>query len=99
MELFGMTAVASITVVAYLAGLAVKASPWNNNQLIPLVCGSVGGIFGVLGYYIHMDQFLVGDPISALAVGIVSGLSATGLNELGKQLSKDTEQNTGNTGE
>lgn len=91
MELFGMTAVASISVVAYLAGLAVKASPWNNNQLIPLVCGCVGGLLGLLGYYYHMEDFVVQDPITALAVGIVSGLSATGLNEMGKQLSSTTE--------
>lgn len=94
MEFFGIGSVASITVVAYLAGLAVKASPWNNNQLIPLVCGSVGGLFGLLGYFIHMENFLVGDPISALAVGIVSGLSATGINQMSKQLSsiyKNTE--------
>ncbi len=91
MELFGIGAVASITVVSYLAGLAVKASPWKNNQLIPLVCGSVGGIFGVLGYYIHLENFLVSDPITAFAVGIVSGLSATGIDQASKQLWKSEE--------
>lgn len=91
MELFGIGAVASITVVAYLAGLMVKASPWNNNQLIPLVCGTVGGIFGLIGYFYHLENFVVQDPITALAVGIVSGLSATGINEMGKQLTKDSE--------
>lgn len=98
MELFGIGAVASITVVAYMAGLAVKASPWNNNQLIPLVCGSVGGLMGLLGYFYHMENFMVSDPITALAVGIVSGLSATGVNEISKQLAF-SGKNTASTDE
>lgn len=93
MELFGIGAVASITVVSYLAGLAVKASPWNNNNTIPLVCGTVGGIFGVIGYFYHMENFLVSDPISAFAVGIVSGLSATGINQISKQMTETKETN------
>ena len=34
----------------YLAGLVVKATPWNNNNLIPIVCGVVGLILGLVCY-------------------------------------------------
>ena len=38
--------VAAITVICYLAGVIVKATPFDNNGLIPIVCGLLGGILG-----------------------------------------------------
>ena len=87
MEL-GVASVAAITVVCYLAGLVVKASPWNNDRYIPIACGLVGGVLGVAGLYLGMPDFPAGDPLTALAVGIASGLAATGVNQAAKQLSK-----------
>lgn len=84
---FGIASVAAITVVCYLVGLLVKASPWNNDQFIPIACGLVGGVLGVAGLY-FMPDFPAGDPLTAVAVGIVSGLAATGVNQVAKQLSK-----------
>ena len=40
---------------------------------------------GVAGMYI-MPEFPAGDAITALAVGIVSGLAATGADQIAKQL-------------
>lgn len=85
---FGIASVAAITVVCYLAGLVVKASPWNNDRYIPIACGLVGGVLGVAGLYLGMPDFPAGDPLTALAVGIASGLAATGVNQAAKQLSK-----------
>lgn len=84
---FGIASVAAITVVCYLVGLLVKASPWNNDRYIPIACGLVGGVLGVAGLY-FMPDFPAGDPLTAVAVGIVSGLAATGVNQAAKQLSK-----------
>lgn len=91
-ELAGIGSVAVITVICYLAGLVVKASPWNNNKLIPIVCGVLGGALGLLGMRI-MPDFPATDLLTALAVGIVSGLAATGLDQAVKQLAggKDAE--------
>lgn len=36
---FGIATVAAITAICYLAGLIVKASPWNNDKYIPIACG------------------------------------------------------------
>lgn len=44
---FGIASVAAITVICYLVGLTVKATPYNNNAIIPVVCGLVGGLLGV----------------------------------------------------
>ena len=87
MEL-GIASVAAITVICYLVGLVVKASPWNNDRYIPIACGLAGGILGVAGLYLGLPDFPAGDPVTALAVGIVSGLAATGVDQAAKQLAK-----------
>ena len=84
MEIMGMTSVAAISVIAYLSGEAAKLSPLDN-KWIPVICGLIGAGLGVAGMYV-MPQFPAEDVISALAVGIASGLAATGVNEIGKQL-------------
>lgn len=85
---FGIASVASVTVICYLVGLLVKASPWNNSQYIPIACGIVGGILGVVGLYAGIPDFPASDPLTAAAVGIVSGLAATGVNQAIKQIAK-----------
>lgn len=84
---FGIAGVAAITVIAYLIGSAVKATTLDN-KWIPSICGTVGGILGVLAIRI-MPDFPATDYITAVAVGIVSGLAATGVNQIGKQLGKE----------
>lgn len=84
---FGIGSVAAIVVIAYLAGMAVKATGINN-KWIPIICGALGGVLGVLGMWIISD-FPADDYITSVAVGIVSGLSATGINQIGKQLTKE----------
>lgn len=90
MEWTGIGSVAAITVICYLAGVVVKATPFDNNRLIPIVCGLLGGILGVVGM-LFMPDFPANDFLTAAAVGIVSGLAATGANQIGKQLTKGGE--------
>ena len=85
MEFMGITGVAGIVVICYLVGLVVKATPWNNNKIIPIVCGMAGAALGVAGMYV-MPEFPAADPITAVAVGIVSGLATTGADQIAKQL-------------
>lgn len=80
----GITGVAAITVICLLIGQGVKASGVDN-KWIPLTCGVCGGILGVAGMFL-MPDFPAGDYITAAAVGIVSGLAATGANQVFKQL-------------
>ena len=85
---FGIASVAAITVICYLVGLVVKASPYNNDQYIPIVCGLVGGLLGVAAMAVGLPDFPASDPLTAVAVGIVSGLAATGANQIIKQANK-----------
>lgn len=81
---FGIASVAVITVIAYLAGMVVKATALDN-KWIPVICAVVGAILGVVGMNTIPD-FPATDIISAAAVGIVSGLAATGINQTIKQM-------------
>ena len=84
---FGIANVVAIVVICYLVGLMVKASPWNNDKYIPIACGLAGGLLGILALYLGVPDFPAGDPMTAVAVGIASGLAATGVNQAAKQLS------------
>lgn len=80
----GITGVAAITVICLLIGQGVKASGLDN-KFIPIICGVCGAVLGIVGMFI-MPDFPATDYITAAAVGIVSGLAATGLNQVVKQL-------------
>ena len=87
---FGIASVAAITVIAYLVGIGCKAAGAVKDELIPVICGCVGAGLGIAGLYL-MPAFPATDAINALAVGIVSGLAATGVNQIYKQLTKTGE--------
>ena len=84
MEFIDIASVAAITVICYLIGEAVKLTVLDN-KWIPVICGLCGAALGILGMFI-MPEFPAGDYITAAAVGIVSGLAATGANQVVKQL-------------
>lgn len=84
MELFGIAPVAAITAICYLVGEGVKLSPLDN-KWIPVICGTFGLALGLVGMFIIPD-FIATDYLTAAAVGAVSGLAATGLNQINKQL-------------
>ena len=54
---FGIASVAGITVICYLAAQAVKATNLDNKWL-PVICGVLGGILGVVGLYWISRTFL-----------------------------------------
>lgn len=87
---FGIANVTAITVICYLACEGVKATKLDK-KFIPIIAGTLGAILGIVGYLTHMPDFPAQDVLTAIAVGIVSGLSATGVNQIGKQLTKDAE--------
>ncbi|NMA37429.1 MAG: enolase [Papillibacter sp.] len=87
MEFTGITAVVAITVICYLVAMVIKLTPLDNKWL-PVICGVLGGGLGVLSLY-FMSGFPAEDIITAIAVGIVSGLAATGANQVYKQLVQD----------
>lgn len=88
MDFAQVSTVVAIVVITYLIGLAAKAIPWVKDNFIPIIVGVTGGILGVVGMYVIPD-FPATDVLNAIAVGIVSGLSSTGVNQIYKQVKKD----------
>lgn len=88
MDITSVTTVVAIVVITYLIGLAAKAIPNVKDNLIPIIVGISGGILGIVGMYVIPD-FPASDILNAIAVGIVSGLSSTGVNQIYKQVKKN----------
>lgn len=87
MELLGIVSFAAITIICYAIGEIVKATPLNN-KFIPPILSVCGAILGAVAYFINIPKFPAGDIFTAIAVGIVSALASTGVNQLFKQLIK-----------
>ena len=85
-EKLGIAAVPVITVIVFLIVEAVKATPLDNKWL-PVIAGFCGGVLGIAAMYI-MPDFPGTDYLTAAAIGIVSGLAATGAHQIYKQLTK-----------
>ena len=87
-SMFGIVGVGAIAAICYAIGLtAKKCSKYviGLDDFIPVICALSGAILGIVGYQV-MPDYPAHDPITAVAVGIVSGLAATGVNEAIKQL-------------
>lgn len=83
---FGIATVAAVTALCYIVGLIVKASGLDN-KWIPIICGVSGVVLGLVSLYIGVPDFPAADPLTAAAVGAVSGLAATGMDQAVKQIS------------
>ena len=83
MDITSVSTVVAIVVITYLIGYAAKQIPQVKDNYIPIIVGIAGAILGVIGMYVIPD-FPANDILNAIAVGIVSGLSSTGVNQIYK---------------
>ena len=83
MELIGIPA---IVVISYMITETFKM--FINKKYLPIVAGISGGMLGVLSFVLQIDIMPATDIVSALAIGIISGLAATGSNQIIKQIKK-----------
>lgn len=88
-EILGIKAIPIITIIAFLIAEAFKLTPLDE-RWIPVLCGVVGGALGVLALKV-MPSFPQTDILTAIAIGIVSGLGATGAHQIYKQITKTDE--------
>ncbi|MCL1919293.1 MAG: phage holin family protein [Peptococcaceae bacterium] len=86
----GFVSVPSIVVICYLAGMIMKVSPLDS-RFIPCMCGLLGGILGVIAFF-FIPEIIAEDALTSVAMGIVSGLAATGAHQVGVQLSENKKK-------
>ncbi len=84
------TSVPIIVVCCYIIGEIYKVLFKKHEEaykLIPIIMAIVGGLFGILIYLTNKEIIFNVDNIwTALLIGIVSGTSSTGTNQIIKQL-------------
>ena len=83
MELIGIP---GVVVISYMITEIFKV--FINKKYLPIVAGISGGMLGVLSFVLQIDIMPANDIVSALAIGIISGLAATGSNQIIKQIKK-----------
>lgn len=76
-----------IIMICYGVGFACKTFPKIPDERIPVIMLLVGGILGAIGMRV-IPSFPATDYITAVAVGMFNGLTATGINQLYKQSKK-----------
>lgn len=91
MDIMQTGTVLAIVVITYLIGAAAKLIPHIKDEYIPVIVGVAGGALGVAGMYL-MPDYPAQDIMNAIAIGIVSGLSSTGVNQVYKQIKKGGEE-------
>lgn len=91
MENLGIASVAAITVICYLVGMFCKWLKDFPDERIPSIMGIAGAVLGIVAYYTKMPEFAEFHILTAVAVGIVSGLAATGINQIFKQAGNKEE--------
>lgn len=87
MDITQVGTVLAIVVITYLIGLGAKNISTIKDEAIPVIVGICGGILGVSGMFV-MPDFPAHDILNAIAIGIVSGLASTGVNQVWKQAKK-----------
>ena len=78
----------AIVVICYLVGLGIKSIPSEKiNKAIPFIVGCAGVGLGILTYF-SIPGFS-DNILNAVAIGAVSGLASTGVNQLYRQANKE----------
>ena len=80
--------VPAIALVCYFIGMCFKSFFPKLDKFIPCLCGFCGTILGLVVFYTIPGFIGATDWLTALCIGIASGLSATGANQVYKQLTK-----------
>ena len=82
-----------IVIITYLVGELYKNIFINKKELyrfIPIIVTSLGGIMGVIMYMI-IPLENIENVFEALYVGLISGASSTGTNQIIKQIKGEKE--------
>lgn len=92
-----LTSMPIIVIICYLIGEIYKILFKNKDELfkfIPIFVSLIGGIIGVIMFFLNPEIINVSNFWVAFVEGTISGASATGTNQIIKQLFfKEEEKN------
>lgn len=84
------TSIPIIVIICYIIGEIYKVLFKNNKdlyKLIPMILACFGGLLGILIFLTNPEIMLnVSNAWTALGIGIVSGVSSTGTNQIIKKI-------------
>ncbi|MBQ7907077.1 MAG: phage holin family protein [Clostridia bacterium] len=92
MENLTLGSASVIMIICYLMAEGIKivfkgkAMEEKVKNLIPVFCALIGGALGFFVYFICPNAIATENCLSAVGVGVFSGLGATGSNQMIKQI-------------
>ena len=81
METLNIATFTTIIALCYFIGFIAKQIPAIKNNYIPLIVGASGAVFG----YFTIPDYPASDLLTAISVGVASGLTSTGIDQLVKR--------------
>ena len=95
MDYLSLISVPAIATAVYLL-IEVLKKAFNNNEkflrLIPLIALALGIVSGVICFYFVPSIIPATNVVVAIIIGGASGLTATGTNQIVKQLTNEKEK-------
>ena len=94
MEYLELISVPAIATIVYWVMNIIKYAVQDNEKFkrfIPLISAALGAVLGLVAYYAVPSIIPEANVCVALLIGGASGLSATGTNQIIKQLGKKDE--------
>ena len=77
-----------IVMICYVFGEIYKKIFKNKNQLIPVILTALGGLIGLLICLTSSEMVGTKNIWEAIMIGMISGASSTGANQIVKQIFK-----------
>lgn len=91
MDVYNIMCVPVIVILCYLIIEAIKTIVDKDSkikELLPIISAFIGGMLGVLIYIFVPEAITSKNAVEAIFVGLISGLGATGSNQIFKQIKK-----------
>ena len=82
-----LISIPTIMVISYLITEIFKL--FIKKKYLPVVAGVSGLILGIISFYLVPELIGNTNLLTSIAIGIVSGLAATGSNQILKQIRKE----------
>lgn len=101
MEVVSVPAIVGIVYLALFVYKKVASAEMVNSEkwikIIPLLAAALGVVLGIIAYFCIPEIMPADNVFMAILIGGASGLTATGINQIYKQLSKKDDDDSEDT--